>query len=564
MKKILLAMMLFCAFAIAKAQNVVLNEVYGNPGGTNSEFVELYNSSISGSLDCYSLLVYYEDGANKGWYVLDLPSAPPIGSAPGFYVLSSKGTFTVQGGTNKTADVNWNDINFRNGSTDGYLEQFQYNGSGGYTDMNLPNTTIIDNLLDGTLNGNQIYITLLFRNGLLINGFAGGSATDSIPGLLSNAFNGNLGTINFPLDCNGSISNISFNFNTMPAIEFFNPSGGNDNGYARSSDGKCGSWVKTAPQVNHTPGTTNGAATGLAGSLNTSAIVSCGEALGDPATRVTSNITGFTGSVNFAEDFAVEVSLYYDNNGDEIINAGDAIHPTVKTVNDTAVATVDTFHVISQFPGQTSWDFILVYRTKRGCFDKVVAFTLNCATLPIKLTSFSAVRNRDYVTLNWQTSMEDNNKGFEIQRKIGMGAWETVGFVPSKPINGDSNTPLTYDAGEINTTKGITQYRLRQIDFDGNHSYSLIRSVRGEGQKGKTIVYPNPSSDGKVNIVFEDANGIRDVSVSDMSGRVIKQMRGVTNNNITIENLNAGFYTVKIVNNETGEQVVQKFVVNKR
>jgi hypothetical protein len=41
-------------------------------------------------------------------------------------------------------------------------------------------------------------------------------------------------------------------------------------------------------------------------------------------------------------------------------------------------------------------------------------------------------------------------------------------------------------------------------------------------------------------------------------------MRGVTNNNITIENLSAGFYTVRIVNNETGEQVVEKFVVNKR
>ena len=86
----------------------------------------------------------------------------------------------------------------------------------------------------------------------------------------------------------------------------------------------------------------------------------------------------------------------------------------------------------------------------------------------------------------------------------------------------------------------------------------------GEGQPGKTVVYPNPSSDGKVSIIFDDVNGIRDVSVTDISGRVIKQMKGVTNNNITIENLTAGFYTVRIVNNETGEQVVEKFVVNKR
>ena len=125
-------------------------------------------------------------------------------------------------------------------------------------------------------------------------------------------------------------------------------------------------------------------------------------------------------------------------------------------------------------------------------------------------------------------------------------------------------SPLSYEFTDLNTTKGITQYRLKQQDINGGFAYSLIRSVRGEGQNGKTIVYPNPSSDGKVNIIFEDVNGVRDVTVSDMSGRVIKQMKGVTNNNIQIDKLNAGFYTVRVLNTETGEQVVQKFVVNKR
>ena len=50
----------------------------------------------------------------------------------------------------------------------------------------------------------------------------------------------------------------------------------------------------------------------------------------------------------------------------------------------------------------------------------------------------------------------------------------------------------------------------------------------------------------------------------DVSGKTLKQWKGVTNNNIHIDNLNAGFYTVRIVNVETGEQVVEKFIVNKR
>ncbi len=83
-------------------------------------------------------------------------------------------------------------------------------------------------------------------------------------------------------------------------------------------------------------------------------------------------------------------------------------------------------------------------------------------------------------------------------------------------------------------------------------------------QKGGVIVYPNPSSDGRINIVFEEGNAIRDIAVQDMSGRIVKRITGVTNNNIQIENLTAGIYTLQIFERATGEQSVQKIVINKR
>ena len=147
---------------------------------------------------------------------------------------------------------------------------------------------------------------------------------------------------------------------------------------------------------------------------------------------------------------------------------------------------------------------------------------------------------------------------------MSAGAWQDVGFVSTKAVNGNSNAALSYQFTDINTTNGVTQYRLKQVDRDNHSAYSVIRSVRGDGQKANTIIYPNPSGDGKVNIVFDDANSPRDVSLIDVSGKTLKQWKGVTNNNIQIDNLNAGFYTVRIVNIETGEQVVEKFIVNKR
>lgn len=188
----------------------------------------------------------------------------------------------------------------------------------------------------------------------------------------------------------------------------------------------------------------------------------------------------------------------------------------------------------------------------------------SCATLPVGLKSFTAARSNNYVSLKWETSFEENSKGFDIQRKLSYGAWETIGFVETKAANGNSISPLSYEYTDYNNTKGISQYRLRQLDIDGKQSYSVIRSVRGEGQKGKTIVFPNPSSDGKVNIVFEDKDANRSVSLMDMNGRIIKQWKNLTGNTLEIDNLTTGFYTVRIINLETNEQTVEKIVVKNR
>ena len=114
-----------------------------------------------------------------------------------------------------------------------------------------------------------------------------------------------------------------------------------------------------------------------------------------------------------------------------------------------------------------------------------------------------------------------------------------------------------------NNHRGITQYRLRQLDIDGKQAFSPIRAVRSKEQKGKTIVYPNPTTDGKVNVVFNVQNTEHNVSLSDLNGRVIKLWKGVVNN-IQIDNLTAGFYTIRIIDTETGEQTVEKIFVKKR
>ena len=189
---------------------------------------------------------------------------------------------------------------------------------------------------------------------------------------------------------------------------------------------------------------------------------------------------------------------------------------------------------------------------------------VGCALLPVGLKSFNAKRtNRTNVNVSWETVTEQNSAGFVVERNVN-GNWEQVADVPSQAVGGNSNSLLVYTVNDLNPAKGISQYRIRILDLDGVAKLSDIRSVRGDGQKGTTIVYPNPSNDGKVNVVFQGEFAKRDVTVQDMSGRIIKQWRNYTNNNIQIDNLTPGFYTIRIVDTETGEQNVEKVVVNNR
>jgi hypothetical protein len=191
-------------------------------------------------------------------------------------------------------------------------------------------------------------------------------------------------------------------------------------------------------------------------------------------------------------------------------------------------------------------------------------FSNLCASLPVNLTYFNAKRSSaNNVSLSWQTSQEINSSGFEIQKQVGDGSWQVIAFVNSQAINGNSNSPLTYSYVDNNSANAVTRYRLRAVDLDGSSKFSDIRSVRGEGQAGKIILYPNPSADGKIKVVFEDMNGTRDVSVTDMSGRIVKQWTGITTNNIEINNMTTGYYSLRVINRETGEQSVEKMVITR-
>lgn len=95
--------------------------------------------------------------------------------------------------------------------------------------------------------------------------------------------------------------------------------------------------------------------------------------------------------------------------------------------------------------------------------------------LPVELVAFAGKVYEDgNVLLKWNTATEKNNYGFEVERKFSNDKWEKIEFVLGA---GNSNIPGEYIFVDKNAPGGIIQYRLKQIDFNGNFVYSNIVEV---------------------------------------------------------------------------------------
>lgn len=113
------------------------------------------------------------------------------------------------------------------------------------------------------------------------------------------------------------------------------------------------------------------------------------------------------------------------------------------------------------------------------------------AILPVTFNSFNGTIKDNKVLLNWSTSNEINNKGYDVERSINGKDFSAIGFVKS---NGNTSGVTNYaytDASKL--PSGVLYYRLKQIDLDGAYKYSNIIHVNFD--KFSFNVYPNPVID---------------------------------------------------------------------
>ncbi|WP_162915558.1 T9SS type A sorting domain-containing protein [Paraflavitalea soli] len=215
-------------------------------------------------------------------------------------------------------------------------------------------------------------------------------------------------------------------------------------------------------------------------------------------------------------------------------NGADWIRPTGSTIQPTGT------------PGRTVASGYAM-RSNVTTFGQL-GIGLTATSLPVTLVDFRAQRlHAGLVQLNWATATEQNNRGFDIERRWQTEtAFKVIGFVPSLATGGNSNLLLRYQYADANAYKGVTYYRLNQIDLDNRNHYTLIKAVKGTGQGGVTVLmWPNPNK-GQFSIRIDGNTKQLPATITDMNGRIIQQLTINGNTPVNIYGLVAGTYVVSI------------------
>lgn len=160
--------------------------------------------------------------------------------------------------------------------------------------------------------------------------------------------------------------------------------------------------------------------------------------------------------------------------------------------------------------------------------------------LPITLTTFFTEVANNSIQLQWQTATELNNDYFEIQHSDGGMQWNTLATVKGA---GNSSKVLDYNFTDYNPVLGINYYRLKQVDYNGDYTFSKIKSAVYTSNT-TTLLFPNP-----VGEYLELNSSVALIQIFNVSGKMVLESNA-ENGKVDVSELSSGTYFIKIISGE--------------
>lgn len=170
--------------------------------------------------------------------------------------------------------------------------------------------------------------------------------------------------------------------------------------------------------------------------------------------------------------------------------------------------------------------------------------------LPVTWGGFEAEKVKTTARLSWKTMLELNTDKFMVERSADGISYTAIGSVQAA---GTSNSTLTYQYNDVAPLQGTNYYRIKQLDKNGQFSYSPIRYLTF-GDEGGVLITPNPAKD-KITVTIPGNNKPLMVYLVTNAGQKLTSynMPGASLN-IALPPLAAGVYYIRIEGPGTSSQ----------
>ncbi len=177
----------------------------------------------------------------------------------------------------------------------------------------------------------------------------------------------------------------------------------------------------------------------------------------------------------------------------------------------------------------------------------------NLNPLPVEMTSFTSTTSGDGVVLLWNTASEINNHGFEVERSYDGNIFSNVGFVNGHGTSTETHSYSFTDKLD-NNINGLLYYRLKQVDLNGQCSYSKILTVKFDVPVHFSLSqnFPNPFNPTTTIKYTVPQNGPVTIKLYDITGKevttLVNEVKNIGSYEIKLnaKNLASGVYIYRM------------------
>jgi hypothetical protein len=172
--------------------------------------------------------------------------------------------------------------------------------------------------------------------------------------------------------------------------------------------------------------------------------------------------------------------------------------------------------------------------------------------LPVDWLDVNAKRVNKNHLITWSTAREVNVSHYIVERRLN--SEKEFAAIPGKiDANGNTNLVSHYDLADIDVEKsGTYVYRVKQVDFDGQFTYSRWVKLSNGGEQSIDM-YPNPArNETNVQVVLPKDSEVK-IELLDATSKLVKLLRATSVQaagdeiyHLNLEDVATGVYNVVI------------------